>query len=89
MKKMNMILAAVLMLGVLFYLGPPLALGAEGKVLRIALDAADISDLHPHYSHTTQDRGVVHLIFNGLVRYRTGDISKFEPDLAESWEVMS
>jgi peptide/nickel transport system substrate-binding protein len=87
MKKMKMILAAVLMLGVLFYLGPPWALGAEEKVLRIALDAADISDLHPHYSHTTQDRGVVHLIFNGLVRYRTGDISKFEPDLAESWEV--
>jgi peptide/nickel transport system substrate-binding protein len=31
--------------------------------------------------------GVMHLIFTGLVRYKTGDISKFEPDLAERWEV--
>ncbi|MCK4987275.1 MAG: hypothetical protein KAS40_17210, partial [Desulfobacterales bacterium] len=26
-------------------------------------------------------------MFTGLVRYKTGDIGKFEPDLAESWEV--
>ena len=87
MKKIKTMFATVLMASVLLYLGPPLALGAGGDVLRIALDAADITDLHPHFAHTTQDRGIVHLMFTGLVRYKTGDIGKFEPDLAESWEV--
>lgn len=59
----------------------------QDQVLRSALDAADITDIHPHFAHTTQDRAVVHLIFNGLVRYKTGDITKFEPDLAKSWDV--
>ena len=87
MKKIKAMFATVLVVGVLFCLGAPKALGAGGKVLRIALDAADITDLHPHFAHTTQDRGVVHLMFTGLVRYKTGDIGKFEPDLAESWDV--
>jgi len=86
MKKMKVMFSTVLGFGVLLCLLVPFAVGSGG-VLRIALDAADISDVHPHFAHTTQDRGVVHLIFNGLVRYKTGDISKFEPDLAESWEV--
>lgn len=83
MKKMKAMFSTVLGFGVLLCLLVPFALGSGG-VLRIALDAADISDIHPHFSHTTQDRGVVHLIFNGLVRYKTGDIGKFEPDLAKS-----
>ncbi len=87
MKKIKTMFATVLMASVLLYFGPPLALGAGGDVLRIALDAGDITDLHPHFAHTTQDRGIVHLMFTGLVRYKTGDIGKFEPDLAESWEV--
>ena len=60
---------------------------SSGQVLRIAFDAADISDLHPHFAKQTQNMGVIHLLFTGLVRYKTGDISKFEPDLAERWEV--
>jgi peptide/nickel transport system substrate-binding protein len=87
MKKIKTMFATVLMASVLLYLGPPLALGAGGDVLRIAFDAADITDLHPHFAHTTQDRGVVHLMFTGLVRYKTGDIGKFGPDLAKRWEV--
>ncbi len=55
---------------------------AENQVLRIALDAQDLSTLDPHRAATTPDRAVVDMIFNGLVRYRPGDISVFEPDLA-------
>jgi peptide/nickel transport system substrate-binding protein len=58
-------------------------------VLRLAFDAADLKTLDPHFAAATMDRGVVDMIFNGLVRYRPGDINPdyIEPDLAESWEV--
>ena len=67
-----------------------LAFGAlsEGKFLRIAFDAADLKTLDPHLAAATMDRAVVDMIFNGLVRYKPGDISaSFEPDLAACWEV--
>jgi len=61
---------------------------SEGKFLRIAFDAADLKTLDPHLAAATMDRAVVDMIFNGLVRYKPGDISApFEPDLAESWDV--
>lgn len=56
----------------------------EPKVLHIAFDAADLTTLDPHFAATTPDRAVVDMIFNGLVRYKPGDISVFEPDLAVS-----
>jgi peptide/nickel transport system substrate-binding protein len=56
----------------------------RGGVLRIAFDGADLKTLDPHFAATTLDRAVVDMIFNGLVRYKPGDISVFEPDLAES-----
>ncbi len=87
MKKIKAMFAVVFVVGVLLYLGASPALGGGDKYLRIAFDAADVTDLHPHFAHTTQDRGVVHLLFTGLVRYKTGDIGKFEPDLAKSWDV--
>jgi len=55
---------------------------AQNQVLRIALDAQDLSALDPHRSATTPDRAIVDMVFNGLVRYKPGDISVFEPDLA-------
>ena len=87
MKKIKAMFAVVFVVGILFYLGASPAIGGGDKYLRIAFDAADITDLHPHFAHTTQDRAVVHLLFTGLVRYKTGDIGKFEPDLAKSWDV--
>jgi peptide/nickel transport system substrate-binding protein len=54
------------------------------QVLRIAFDASDLSSLDPHFAAATQDRAVVDMVFNGLVRYRPGDISQFEPDLAKT-----
>ncbi len=62
-------------------------LAFSGDVLKIAFDAADLKTLDPHYAAATMDRAVVDMVFNGLVRYRPGDITVFEPDLAESWEV--
>ena len=59
----------------------------SGDVLKIAFDAADLKTLDPHYAAATMDRAVVDMVFNGLVRYRPGDITVFEPDLADSWEV--
>lgn len=57
---------------------------AADQVLRIAFDAADLSTLDPHRAATTNDRAIVDMVFNGLVRYKPGDISVFQPDLAES-----
>lgn len=64
-----------------------LGLSVSSQILRIAFDAADLKTLDPHYAAATMDRAVVDMIFNGLVRYKPGDITVIEPDLAESWEV--
>jgi len=70
-----------------------LAIGVWGatanKTLRIAFDAADLKTLDPDYAAATMDRAVVDMVFNGLVRYKPGDISQFEPDLATSYEISS
>ena len=55
---------------------------AQNQVLRIAFDAADLKTWDPHRAATTPDRAVVDMVFNGLIRYKTGDITVFEPDLA-------
>ncbi len=62
---------------------------AERQLLRIAFDAGDLSTLDPHFAAATMDRGVVDMIYNGLVRYRPGNIDPeyIEPDLAERWTV--
>jgi peptide/nickel transport system substrate-binding protein len=62
-------------------LGRPDAAQSAG-VLRIGQNASDIASLDPHYATTTQDRSLVDMVFNGLVRYKPGDGSTFEPDLA-------
>jgi len=54
------------------------------QVLRIAFDASDLSTLDPHFAAATQDRAIVDMVFNGLIRYKPGDISQFEPDLAQA-----
>ena len=57
------------------------------KVLRIALDAADIKSLDPGFSHGTMDTAHHDLLYNGLLRFKTGDITVIEPDLAERYEI--
>lgn len=53
-------------------------------ILRIAQNASDVGSLDPHFATTTQDRSLVDMVFNGLIRYKPGDGSVFEPDLATS-----
>lgn len=86
LRAMKVMLFVGLLVGVVFGFAAQSVSGEE-QVLRNALDAADITDIHPHFAHTTQDRGIVQLMFNGLVRYKPGDITQFEPDLATSWDV--
>lgn len=58
------------------------AVAQDRPTLRFATNAADLADLDPHFASATQDRSVVDMIFNGLIRYKPGDSSEFEPDLA-------
>ncbi|TMJ16349.1 MAG: polyamine ABC transporter substrate-binding protein [Bacillati bacterium ANGP1] len=52
------------------------------RVLRWGQSEADLGTADPHYAAATQDRVLVDLIFNGLLRFKPGDGSTFEPDLA-------
>ncbi|MBV9599534.1 MAG: polyamine ABC transporter substrate-binding protein [Chloroflexi bacterium] len=53
-----------------------------GGILRIGQAAADLGTLDPDYVSGTQDRALVDMVFNGLLRYKPGDATVFEPDLA-------
>ncbi|MEZ4562735.1 MAG: ABC transporter substrate-binding protein [Thermomicrobiales bacterium] len=55
---------------------------AAGPVLRFGVNAADLATLDPHYASGTQDRTVVDMVFNALVRYQPGNSSVIEPDIA-------
>ncbi len=57
---------------------------SEPMVLRYADKAADLGTMDPHFAAATNDRNLVDMIFNALVRYKPGDGSQFEPDLAEA-----
>lgn len=65
--------------------------GAEAsgsqKILRIALDAGDIGSLDPGYQKGTQDTVLQDMIFDGLLRFKPGDVSVIEPDIAEKFEI--
>ena len=59
-------------------------LANSAGTLRIAQNTSDLRSMDPHFATTTEDRSLVDMIFNGLVRYKPGDGSVFEPDLATS-----
>ncbi len=52
------------------------------NTLRFGQAQADMGTTDPHFAAATQDRALVDMIFNALVRYRPGDGSVIEPDLA-------
>ena len=56
----------------------------EPAVMRFGIDAADLGTLDPHFAATTNDRAVVDMIFNALVRYKPGGAPEIEADLAEA-----
>ena len=53
-------------------------------ILRFGIDAADLSTLDPHFAAARNDRAVVDMIFNGLLRYKPGNSPLIEPDLTVS-----
>ena len=57
---------------------------SEPMVLRYADKAADLGTMDPHFAAATNDRNLADMMFNALVRYKPGDGSTFEPDLAVS-----
>ncbi len=86
MKKglLSIKLAATLAMIVTLVLSFNQALAAEGEVLRMACKYGDAKSLDPHRATGSQDRLVVALVSNGLVRYKPGNLSvdAIEPDLA-------
>jgi peptide/nickel transport system substrate-binding protein len=62
----------------------PTQAARSGGILRIGQAAADLGSLDPHYASGTQDRALVDMVFNGLLRFKPGDATSFEPDLAET-----
>ncbi len=59
---------------------------AEDQVLHYAVKHGNVSTLDPHRATGSQDLMSVEMMFNGLVRYRPGNVSveTIEPDLAKS-----
>jgi peptide/nickel transport system substrate-binding protein len=55
---------------------------AEAMTLRLGIDAADLGTGDPHQAATRNDRAVVDMVFNGLLRYTPGEAPQIEPDLA-------
>lgn len=63
---------------------PQFAGAQDGTVLRLATNTSDLASLDPHFATGTQDRTVVDMVFNGLIRFVPGSTTEFEPDLAEA-----
>jgi peptide/nickel transport system substrate-binding protein len=78
----TLIVAALLLSTMLAGFASNSAAQADRPTLRFAVNAADLATLDPHYASGTQDRTVVDMIFNGLVRYTPGNSATMEPDLA-------
>jgi len=74
-------IAALLLVTPLIGLTRPAA-AQDRPTFRLGTNSADLSTLDPHYASGTQDRTVIDMIFNGLVRFKPGDASTIEPDLA-------
>ena len=89
MKKMSQgMVRKVSLVLILFLAIVPATLARAGQseeqILRIGFDVSDIKTLDPHFATGSQDREIVEIVFNGLLRYQPGNLSDstLEPDLA-------
>jgi peptide/nickel transport system substrate-binding protein len=66
----------------------PAAMAAPKTQIAVGSTAQDAGQLDPDMATATTDRTPVAWMFNGLVRFRPGNMNPadIEPDLAESWE---
>lgn len=60
---------------------------ATGTTLTVGTNVADAGKLDPHVATATADKGLLHWMFNGLVRIKLGESNPefIEPDIAKSW----
>ncbi|HEX2282040.1 MAG TPA: ABC transporter substrate-binding protein [Thermomicrobiales bacterium] len=75
-------IALFLSAGTTALVGSAVAQEGDRPVLRFGVNAADLATLDPHFASGTQDRTVVDMVFNGLVRYVPGNSAEIEPDIA-------
>jgi peptide/nickel transport system substrate-binding protein len=61
----------------------PATVAQDGNTLRLATNVSDLQSLDAHFGVGTQDRIVVDMVHNGLIRFTPGTEDEFEPDLAE------
>jgi peptide/nickel transport system substrate-binding protein len=54
----------------------------DSRFLRFGIDASALGTGDPHNAAARNDRAVVDMIFNGLLRYKPGEAPAIEPDLA-------
>ncbi len=55
-----------------------------GRVLKFAVHTSNLGSLDPHLLKGSQDDTYADLVFNCLIRYAPGDLSRLEPDIARS-----
>lgn len=60
---------------------------AQQTTLTVGTNVADAGVLDPHSATATSDKGLLHWMFNGLVRIKPGESNPdfIEPDIAKSW----
>lgn len=61
----------------------PATFAQDDNTLRLATNTSDLANLDAHYATGTQDRTVVDMVYNGLIRFVPGTVEEYEPDLAE------
>ena len=81
-RSATIIVAALLLSTMLAGFAGRSSAQADRPTLRLGTNAADLQFLDPHFASATQDRTVVDMVFNGLVRYMPGNNPEIEPDLA-------
>ncbi len=60
------------------------AVAQTPQVLKFAVHTSGLSHLDPHFTKGSQDATLADMVFNSLVRYVPGHLSRLEPDLAET-----
>jgi peptide/nickel transport system substrate-binding protein len=81
-RSVSFLFAAMLVFASLGALMSPARAQDDRPILVHATNSGDKGTFDPHLASGTQDRTVVDMIFNGLVRFKPGDSSVIEPDLA-------
>jgi peptide/nickel transport system substrate-binding protein len=81
-RTISLLSAVLLVVASIGWLSHTATAQDERPILVHATNAGDKATFDPHLASGTQDRTVVDMVFNGLLRFKPGDASVIEPDLA-------